>query len=229
MNLKSKTIAFLGDSITEGCGVADQANRYDNRMLRDAELASVHNYGIGGSRLAHQQKATWCPRFDLCFCGRAFNITQEADIIVVYGGVNDYLHGDALFGKPDDNTPATFCGGVRWLMSFLKDNFKEKTIVFMTPAHCNFGGNSDADPSPDQNKINPVAGKVDARPLVEYVDVILATGAELGIPVLDLYRNLGIDPNREEDKAAYTADGLHLNDAGHAILAKQLTAFLRAL
>ena len=31
MDLKGKTINFLGDSITEGCGVTDiEANRYDN-------------------------------------------------------------------------------------------------------------------------------------------------------------------------------------------------------
>ena len=226
MILSGKRIAFLGDSITEGAGVSDPDNRYDNRMLRDADLAAVYNYGIGGTRLAHQQKASPGARADLCFCGRAYDITPDADIVVVFGGVNDYLHGDAPFGRPTDGMQSTFCGGVRWLMSFLKERFAGKTVVFMTPAHCNTGAIVDALPSPDPRKIDPITGKSDGRPLVEYVDTILAIGAELGIPVLDLYRTLGIDPNKPEDNKAYTADGLHLNDAGHAILAEKLTAFL---
>lgn len=229
MNLKAKTIAFLGDSITEGSGVANLADRYDNRMLRDAELTAVHNYGIGGTRIAHQQKASAGARADLCFCGRAYEIAPDSDIIVVYGGVNDFLHGDAPFGELTDRDQSTFCGGVRWLMTFLKERFKDKTIVFLTPAHCNFGNIVDGKPSPDPRKINPITGQSVARPLIDYVDVILKVGHELDIPVLDLYHNLGIDPNREEDKKAYTADGLHLNDAGHGILAEKLTEFLRTL
>ena len=71
--------------------------------------------------------------------------------------------------------------------------------------------------------------KPDAKPLAEYVKVVKARGAELGIPVLDLYENLGIDPNNEEDMARYTEDGLHFNDDGHEILARVLGDFLTSI
>ena len=48
---------------------------------------------------------------------------RNADIIVVYDGVNDYIHGDAYFGKLTDKTPATFCGGVDFLMRLLKSKY----------------------------------------------------------------------------------------------------------
>lgn len=105
----------------------------------------------------------------------------------------------------------------------MKSLYPGTPVVFMTPAHCNFKGVSDKEVSPRPMK------KPDAKPLAEYVKVIKARGAELGIPVLDLFENLGIDPNNEEQKARYTVDGLHFNDEGHAFLARALGNFLSAL
>ena len=66
MELKGKTINFLGDSITEGAGVSDiQNNRYDNRLKAMLELKKLNNYGIGGTRIAHQSVPSEEPRYDL--------------------------------------------------------------------------------------------------------------------------------------------------------------------
>ena len=222
MELKGKRVAFLGDSITEGSGVANiAACRYDNRIAKEFELEKTFNYGIGGTRIAHQCRPSEKPRYDLCFCGRAYNIDRSADLIVVYGGVNDYIHGDAYFGSMEDRTPETFCGAVYFLMTLLKEEYG-KPVVFMTPAHCFFKGVSDKEPSPRHVKR-------DARPLAEYVEVIKARGKELGVPVLDMFENLGLDPNNDEQRAKYTADGLHFNDEGHAYIAAALAKFLKAL
>ena len=223
MELKGKIIDFLGDSITEGVGVCDQNNRYDNVAHRRLGLAAHYNYGIGGTRLAHQSAPSETPRYDLCFCGRAYLLEKSADLIVVYGGVNDYIHGDAYFGKMEDRTPETFCGAVYFLMNFLKTNYEGKQIVFMTPAHMHFRGISDKFPTGRPMK------KPDAQPLSAYVDVIKARGKELGIPVLDLFEKLPIDPNNESDREKYTVDGLHFNDDGHEILANTLCDFLESL
>ena len=126
----------------------------------------MYNYGIGGTRLAHQEKPSEKPRYDLCFCGRAYNLNKNADVIVVYGGVNDYIHGDAHFGEMSDRTPETFCGAVYFLMELLKAEYPGKTVVFMTPAHCNYRERSDAEVSCRPMK------KSDAKPLQAYVDVI---------------------------------------------------------
>ena len=224
MKLEGLTVNFLGDSITEGTGVSNVAeNRYDNRLKTAYNLKAINNYGIGGTRLAHQEKPSEKTRYDLCFCGRAYNMDPHADLIVVYGGVNAYIHGDAYFGKMEDRTPETFCGAVYYLMELLQSLYPGTPVVFMTPAHCNFKGTSDKEVSPRPMK------KPDAKPLAEYVKVIKARGTELGIPVLDLFENLGIDPNNEEEKARYTTDGLHFNDEGHAFIARALGNFLTAL
>ena len=67
------------------------------------------------------------------------------------------------------------------------------------------------------------------KPLIDYVEVILETAKQFSIPVLDLYRDLGIDPHDPADFDTYTVDGLHFNDAGHGVLADKLKAFLESL
>jgi len=224
MELKGKIIDFLGDSITEGVGVTDRANnRYDNVLKKNCGLAATYNYGIGGTRLAHQKKPSAKPRHDLCFCGRVYDLNKEADIIVVYGGVNDYIHGDAPFGQIGDTTPATFCGGVYFLMNFIKTQYPGKTVVFMTPARLYYDGMDGSKPSFRPQKTP------DAKPLLAYIDAVEKTAAKFEIPVLNLYEKLGIDPTKPEDKEKYTVDGLHFNDAGHHIMAARLQEFLEAL
>lgn len=224
MELKGKTINFLGDSITEGVGVSDiKAGRYDNRLKEMLELKAVNNYGVSGTRIAHQSAPSEKPRYDLCFCGRAYDMEKGADIIIVYGGVNDYIHGDAYFGQLTDKTPATFCGGVDFLMRLLKSEYPNAKIVFMTPAHMQYNDLYDTKASDRPTK------KSDAKPLYEYVKAIIAKGEEHGIPVLNLYDNLEIDPNNSVQKAEYTADGLHFNDKGHEVLALRIAEFLKSL
>lgn len=220
MELKNKVIDFLGDSITEGVGVENiETSRYDNIMKTKYNL-TVYNHGIGGTRIAHQIKASEYPRHDLCFCGRAYDLNPNADIIIVYGGVNDYIHGDAPFGKIGDNTPKTFCGGVEFLMSLLEELYPTAQKIFVTPAHLCFGSLNDKLPSTEKIKA------ADAKPLIDYVDVIERTGKKHGIPVLNLYERFGVNPNIEEHRKKYTSDGLHFNDAGHKMLAEQLIEFI---
>ncbi len=224
MDIKGFKVNFLGDSITEGMGVTDIENcRYDNRLMKMCGLASVNNYGIAGTRIAHQTKPTANPRQDLCFCGRVYNMDTTADMVVVYGGVNDYLHGDAPFGKLGDSTPATFCGGVYFLMSFLRENYAGKPVIFITPARCTYEGGDDLAVSIYDNKLD------DAKSLLDYVEVIEETAKQFDIPVLSFYRDLGIDPHNPEHYEKYTVDGLHFNDVGQGILAERIKSFIESL
>jgi len=225
MNIKGYKVNFLGDSITEGSGVTDRTNCcYYNRLKVLCQLSAVNSYGIGGSRLAHQSHPSENPRYDLCFCGRVFNMDSTADMVVVYGGVNDYLHGDAPFGQLGDTTPATYCGAVYFLMNFLREKYGSKPIVFMTPARCFLRKEvSDLYPSTHAKKTTP------GKALLAYVDVILETAKQFDISVLDLYHDLGLDPHDPTVFDTYTVDGLHFNDAGHGVIAEKLKAFLESL
>ena len=127
-----------------------------------------------------------------------------ADMVVVFGGINDYLHGDAPFGEIGDTAPSTFCGGVYFLMRYLWETYAGKTVIFMTPAHCFYRCEID-DLMPSAHERKRTGGK----PLRAYVDVILQTAKQFEIPVLNLYEDLGIDPHDPKMCMDYTVDGLH--------------------
>ena len=220
MKLEGLTVNFLGDSITEGLGVSDIANnRYDNVLKADCGLKEVRNYGICGTRIAHQFHPSAEASWDLNFCGRAGTMDPDADVVVVFGGTNDYSTGDAPFGLPGDTGRGTYCGAVRWLMDYLAKRYPDSVLVFMTPAR----RVGHLQPTCSVNAYNP------DFPLRDYVKVIVETAKEYPIHILDLYNELGIDPDLQEDLETYTVDGLHFNDAGHHIIAKKLEEFLRKL
>ena len=218
MELKGKKIAFLGDSITEGVGVSDREHcRYDNRLKEAYGLSAVYNYGISGTRIAHQRMPSSNPRQDLYFCARAQDLARDADVIVIFGGTNDYGHGDAPFGKIGDDTPATFCGAVEYLLSVLGVTYPAAQLVFMTPAR-RWGDECARAEKGDEG-----------LPLLAYVDVIKEICARHGVPCVDLYRTMGINPNNEDERERFAPDALHFNDAGHARLAECLMACLNSL
>ncbi len=214
MELIGKRITFLGDSITEGWGTSCPEARYDNVLAREAKLGSTFTNGVGGTRIAYQRGASADPRWDLYFCGRAAQLDLSGDVIVVFGGTNDYGHGNAPFGSDEDRTPDTFCGAVNYLMKYLRGRYPSAHIVFMTPIRRWGGG---------------VPSNATGHTLAEYADAIVRAGARNGVPVLDLYNELPLDPDLEEDRRAYTIDGLHPNDAGHALIAEVLRRFLTSL
>ena len=220
MELRGLTINFLGDSITEGHSVEDIPNhRFDNVLKARCGLKEARNYGVGGTRIAHQFRPSAEARWDLNFCGRAEKMNVDADVVVVFGGTNDYGHGDAPFGKLGDTDRGTYCGAVRWLMNKLTEMYPNAKIVFMTPAR-RLG---DERPSQSLHRYYP------SLLLRDYVDVIIETAKDFDVHVLDLYTQLGIDPNGEEDRVKYTAEGLHFNDAGHRVIAQRLKEYLETL
>ncbi len=222
MDLKGKTVSFLGDSITEGARVQDiESNRYDNVVKRLLGLGKVNNYGIGGTRIAHQTIPSEKARHDLDFCARCYDMDPDSDVIVVFGGTNDYGHGDAPLGKVGDKDRTTFCGSVDYLILKIRELYPSALLVIMAPAH-----RADDGLAPQQKKdLYGISG----QPLKAYVDAMLKIAEKYDVPVLNLYDDLGIDPNCKDDFEKYTADGLHFNDAGHREIGKLLAGFLERL
>ena len=218
MELRNKKVAFLGDSITEGAGASCLEKVYWNVFAGNTG-AECFGYGISGTRIAKQVHPSDTPAFDRYFASRLDEMIPDADIVVVFGGTNDFGHGDAPFGKHDDRTEDTFCRALHILMEKLINRYPNAMIVFMTPLHR----------SSEDNDVVNEKGVRACGPLLKYVDAIIEAAAYYSIPVLDLYRTAGMQPRVPIILEQFMPDGLHPNDAGHARLAARLEGFLKTL
>ncbi len=217
MELNGKKIAFLGDSITEGAGVADQQNIYWNRLARMTG-AEVYGYGIGGTRIAKQHIPSE-PVWDQDFCSRVDTMIPDADVVVVFGGTNDFGHGDAPMGTPADTDETTFCGALNVLYTKLYQRYPNAQLLVITPLHRL---------SEDEGTWNEQGVRA-AGTLKDYVNQIRRAAAYYAIPVLDLYAMSGMQPKIPVLRERYMPDGLHPNDAGHELIANKLAGFLKML
>ncbi len=214
MELKNIKANFLGDSITEGVGTSDWDNKPFHQLIaKKYGMEAARNYGIGGTRFAEQYVPSEKPRWDLNFCSRVAQMDDDASLIVVFGGTNDFGHGDAPMGTFEDRTPKTFFGACHYLMNALINKYPEARIVFMTPIHRE---------TEDVKNVNGLT-------LSCYVDTIKQVAAYYSIPVLDLWSVSGIQPRVDILKEKYCPDGLHPNDAGHERMAAVIGAYLENL
>ena len=219
MNLKGKKINFLGDSITEGVGTSAPEKRYPDLIAADCGCI-VRNYGISGTRIARQYHPTVDnPSFDLDFPSRVAEMDPDADIIVVFGGTNDFGHGDAPVGCMSDRTKDTFYGGLHELYTALINKYPASAIVILTPLH----RLNEDNPRGDGGKPEDVGN------LAYYTDIIREVAQWYSLPVLDLFAVSGMQPRVPVIQEKYVPDGLHPNDAGNRRLADLLIAFLSRL
>ena len=75
------------------------------------------------------------PEHDQDICSRVATMDPDADIVVVFGGTNDFAHGDDPIGEMLDRCTTTFYGACHVLMARLIEKYPTATIVFMTPMH----------------------------------------------------------------------------------------------
>lgn len=212
MKLKGKKVCFLGDSITEGVGVSCTENRYTDVFKKITGVGEIKNYGISGTTIAKyittnknekSEPNSFCERFD--------GMDDETDIVVVFGGTNDFGHGTAPFGEITDRDMYTYIGSLHYLMGNLINKYPMATIVFMTPLHRH-----------DEYKPNE-SNNLTLKP---YVDAMKEVANYYSIPILDLYAVSGIYPYIEKNMQAWCPDGLHPNDAGAERIAQRLASFL---
>ena len=216
MKLKGMTINFLGDSITQGVGVSEDSKRYFELIKNEYGLAAVNGYGISGTRLARQAVPSNEPSFDRFFASRVDEMKEDADAVVVFGGTNDFGHGDAPLGEFSDRTPDTFYGACHDLYTRLIEKYPGKPIVIMTPLH-----RAEEDEARVKHGVSVT--------LKTYVDIIREVAEYYSLPVCDMFKASGLQPRVPVIAEKFVPDGLHPNDAGHEIIAARLGAFLANL
>jgi len=216
MKLEGCRISFLGDSITEGYRASDPSLVYWRRFEQDKAI--VKGYGVAGTRIAMRRIPSPDPSFDETFELRSDQIDRDSDVIVIFGGTNDFGHGDAMLGGKDDQDRYTFCGALNCLADHLSKRFPNAQLVWMTPLHRN-----------DEDSPFNEWGIKHTAPLSDYVDALTQMCQRKGFALLDLYHLSGLDPRDPVLRETYSPDGLHPNDAGMERIYTLLREFLISL
>lgn len=211
-------INFLGDSITWGAGAKQEENKFVNRVGK-ALNCTVRNYGEGGTRIAKQTVTHGSVDYDRDYLMRAPLMEDDADYVFVFGGTNDFGHGDAEIGDINSKDPYTFYGAIKCLIDLLIAKYGKEKLAFILPM-------------PRHNQDNPRGEgykKKDFLTLKGYVDILIEVLNLYSIPYIDLfYHSLLPKPiNNQPDE--YFADGLHPNDFGHLVIAQAVVSFVEKL
>ena len=195
--------AVLGDSITT-THYGGQPYWYH---ISSRTGVSVYNHGISGSRIAKHSSRT-----DE-MSTRYLNMEDDADIITIFGGTNDYGASMPL-GTIDSTDITTFYGGLNVLIEGLINKYPGKGIGYIIPMRRKGMTNA-------SNK---------AR-FETYVNAIIEVCEKYSIPYLDLYRAGGLNPDIAivNDQFFYNKDGLHPNNAGHLALSHKIEQFVLGL
>ncbi|MBP5393855.1 MAG: SGNH/GDSL hydrolase family protein [Bacteroidaceae bacterium] len=219
---KGKKIAFLGDSITQN---AEYVNSYAS--LTGCEAL---NYGISATHIASRNNSD-----TNAFDKRYNKIPSRVDMVVVFGGTNDFGHtSTAEFGEFSDGPRVgkyTFYAGLHRLFKGLQSRYSDIPVVIMLPLH--HGTEIDV---PEYiigttNTItegtNPTTGKT----FREYVEAIREVAAYYSFIVLDAYSYSNLSPMTEigSGSSGFFRDGLHLNAAGGMRLARWMYPQLEAV
>ncbi len=204
-------ILFLGDSITAGAGLAFPEDSFPSLVGKKLNCEII-NYGVGGTRIARQRIPSENADFDEDFLKRVEKMDKQADKVFVFGGTNDFGHGDAPIGNVSDGTPYTFCGAVNCLIDRLSETYEKGDICFILPLHR----------KDEQNKRGENGCKTtDAGTLHDYVFAEESVLKKRKIKYLDLRESIPVNELQN-----LTIDGLHPTEKGHQRLAEAIVQYM---
>lgn len=185
-------INVLGDSISYGDGLKDRSKAYPYIFSTKADASCLNNYSICGTCITGSVPCRFLDRYP--------EMDRDADLILVFGGTNDYgvLKGTDL-GNFGDITDETFYGSLNLMMCGLKQMYPDGRIVFMTPLRR----------AGDKNR------NAKGYSLSQYASAIQEMGAFWGIEVIDTFHTSKLD---FRTKTSYLPDGLHPSKKGHELL-----------
>lgn len=225
-NIFYKWVA-LGDSITDdGSFVTDKSGyhkyytysdgtigdyrfRYTHYALHKLRPVVFKNFGIAGTAVAEKT-----PGDTTCMSRRYVNMDDDADLVTVFGGINDGWFNVPL-GQMGDSGYDTEYGAFEILCKGLRAKYPRALIVFITPFHQasnRYGGPRDVD--------------VSRKVIIEYCE-------KYGFPYFDAYTMTNIYPNKGGNVSCdpnyydvNTVDGIHLNSLGAKKLGYALGNFI---
>ncbi|KMT62085.1 SGNH/GDSL hydrolase family protein [Paenilisteria newyorkensis] len=192
----------IGDSLTAKDNTY-ATKRYFDFIQENLHIKKINNYGISASTVGSVSSP---------ISVRYASMENDADLITVFAGLNDYGKNEDL-GMPSDSTNRTYYGALDVLMKGLTKKYPNKKIAYISMYARNF--------IPPVNKLG--------IPDYAYVNAEIEICERYHIPHLNLYEMDSINISLSGAQGFRALDGVHLNNAGHQHLAKIMEKFIKEL
>lgn len=208
--LKDKKWAVIGDSITE-VNVHASVHYFDY-ISSSVGGMTLYNFGISSTGYGDR----WAT-----MASQITDAGYNPDYVSVFLGTNDFRAIARPLGVFGDTTNATVAGAIYQSFNRLIDVFPTKKIGVICPL-------------PRGGSIGPNWGE-DAAPneygatLKDIVDMIIKHCNHFSIPYIDLYRGGGLFSYDPDAATALIPDGIHPNNAGHALIGQKILKFMETL
>lgn len=215
--MKTWKVACLGDSITN---LGGDDKTYVDFLGDDTLPVAAQNVGMSGSSLGIPGVDGANP----ALCQRWREIEKDADVILIFGGSNDYGHSEfpCTLGDPSADTDdrMDFCSALRYLIVTLRQKYPSAAVIYVMPLTRNEEKwyRKLGLPVEDATGVNRFGYTLD-----DYRKAASEICARYDCPVLDAHGLPELDPYAEETASVYFRDGVHLTDEGARFLAAFLT------
>ena len=204
---KKKKIACLGDSITEGVNANGwQWHRYIDKYFKENGVeTTIVNLGIGGTSVCTSSYVTASLQ---PFVNRLNTIPTDTDVIVIFGGTNDWGN-NATLGTISDTGSSSFYGAYKYMLEWFAINRPNAKILTITPLKRYFRGNTTTWVNAQTTRNNK------GQLLQDYVRAVKEVSEMYAIPCVDLHNESGLNPVLEIVRTKYMGDGLHPTAEGN--------------
>lgn len=211
MSIAGKKILFFGDSITAA------SNSYAD-MVGVKGGCTVIKKGLANSPIATSPNQL-APSFYERYQTEVNNNEQTPDVIVIYGGVNDYAQGSPI-GALGDLVGTTVYGAIKIIVYNIQSKFRNARIVFLTPLLSLWGTTYYDYTSNGYGNLR------------DYRAAIKEAAAYYACYTLDIHLLANMNPYNGYTQAAHYlggTDGVHPNASGHDRIATVVTSFLNTI
>jgi lysophospholipase L1-like esterase len=210
--LSGKTILNLGDSIAWGANNNNGVGYAD--IIATNNMMSVYDYSLSGSTLADVtaiEPARGCIQKKLSDFITAYP-SVVPDYILLEGGTNDILYstlGVQSSGYSDSWDTTTCLGGLESILNTIKNTFPTSKVLFVAVHNM-----SSRDMTTQKN----------------FHDAIIDVLNKWSIPVVDLYKEGGLNTWNTNMRTLYTDTGTHPNGAAYNLFyVPPITAKMKSL
>lgn len=145
-------------------------------------------------------------------------MTDDADIVLVNCGTNDFQYDWTALGTMADRTPDTFYGALHYTILGLLDKYLGKQIVFCTPIKRAQTPYTSVDSKNGNDKT-----------LGDYGEIIKEVCDYYSIPVIDLYAQSCLNPSVASQSSLFDSYKTHPYQTGHNMIARVVAGQLMAL